>query len=334
MTTKTLDSTVSQILQDDSSVEYVASQENPISTIATSQLVFGQKHNGIECALCPTAKRACDRAWLSAKQIENWSGMSKMTLWRWLERIEKARRIQSVSDMIQIKIDDENGRGHETTLYNLNVLNQLAMACIDNEKLNEVSCQFSDILSEVETTGSYGVTQTQPQPVMLPNFCNPAEAARAWADLYEKNQAIELRALTAESERDEAIRTKARIGSSREATAMATASAKSRECKRLETENAELKDAVGRGTNWCTVSVMTAEWIRDFGHAPSWHKLKEFSADLPTEMQPIKDVEEKVVLRNGSEKVSKVNRYHMEAWTRYRQYEETIRVTDTETKNA
>ena len=334
MQAELLDSTVSQILQDDSSVEYVASQENPISTIATSQLVFGQKHNGIECALCPTAKRACDRAWLSAKQIENWSGMSKMTLWRWLERIEKARRIQSVSDMIQIKIDDENGRGHETTLYNLNVLNQLAMACIDNEKLNEVSCQFSDILSEVETTGSYGVTQTQPQPVMLPNFCNPAEAARAWADLYEKNQAIELRALTAESERDEAIRTKARIGSSREATAMATASAKSRECKRLETENAELKDAVGRGTNWCTVSVMTAEWIRDFGHAPSWHKLKEFSADLPTEMQPIKDVEEKVVLRNGSEKVSKVNRYHMEAWTRYRQYEETIRVTDTETKNA
>ena len=334
MQAELLDSTVSQILQDDSSVEYVASQENPISTIATSQLVFGQKHNGIECALCPTAKRACDRAWLSAKQIENWSGMSKMTLWRWLERIEKARRIQSVSDMIQIKIDDENGRGHETTLYNLNVLNQLAMACIDNEKLNEVSCQFSDILSEVETTGSYGVTQTQPQPVMLPNFCNPAEAARAWADLYEKNQAIELRALTAESERDEAIRTKARIGSRREATAMNTASQKSKECKRLETENAELKDAVGRGTNWCTVSVMTAEWIRDFGHAPSWHKLKEFSADLPAEMQPIKDVEEKVVLRNGSEKVSKVNRYHMEAWTRYRQYEETIRVTDTETKNA
>ena len=33
-----------------------------------------------------------------------------------------------------------------TTFYNLNVLNQLAMVCIDNEKLNEVSCKFSDIL--------------------------------------------------------------------------------------------------------------------------------------------------------------------------------------------
>ena len=165
MTTELLDSTVSQLLQDNSSVEYVESQENPLTTIPNDasvqdvedpkslELIFGQKHNEIDCALCPTAKRACNRAWFSAKQVETWSEMSKMTLWRWLERIEKARRISRVSDMIQIKINDNNGRGHETTLYNLNVLNQLAMVCIDNEKLNEVSCQFSDILSEVETTG-------------------------------------------------------------------------------------------------------------------------------------------------------------------------------------
>ena len=233
-------STNENLVQDNSNV---TPETNPITTVQSNELIFGQKHNDIDCALCPTAKRACDRAWVTAKNVEVWSKMSTTTLWRWLGKLEKASRIQSFSDLKKIKIDDENGRGHETTLYNLNVLNQLAMVCIDNEKLNEVSCKFSDILSEVETTGSYSINQqqTQQQSVMLPNFCNPAEAARAWADLYEKNQATELRALTAESERDEAIRTKAQIGDKKVASAMGTASAKSRECERLKKEVCELK---------------------------------------------------------------------------------------------
>ena len=222
-------------------------------------------------------------------------------------------------DISQYAIPGGNSRTYETSLYNLTVLNRLGMCCFrKNKEAKKVRDKFNDVLVERETN-------PQPQAVMLPNFCNPAEAARAWADLYEKNQATELRALTAESERDEAIRTKAEIGSTREATAMATASAKSRECKRLTAENAELKDAVGRGTNWHTVNMMTDEWKRDFGHAPSWQKLREFSADLPKEMKPVRDVEVKVVLRNGSEKVSKVFRYHREAWAKYREYEENSR---------
>ena len=89
MTTELLDSTVSQILQDNSSVEYIDAQENPITTIQNSDLIFGQKHNDIDCALCPTAKRACDRAWVTAKQIENWSGMSKKDL---VETARKTRK--------------------------------------------------------------------------------------------------------------------------------------------------------------------------------------------------------------------------------------------------
>ena len=200
MTTKTFDSTISQIPQDDSSVEYVAPEKNPITTIQTNELIFGQKHNDIDCALCPTAKRACDRAWVTAKQIENWSKMPKKTLWRRLNELEECERISRLQDFANVNIPTETG-AVKTTLYNLNVLNQLAMVEMKNKVLNDTAKKFSDILSEVETTGSYGVTQ--PQPAMLPNFCNPAEAARAWADLYEKNQAIELRALTAESERDE-----------------------------------------------------------------------------------------------------------------------------------
>ena len=98
-----------------------------------------------------------------------------------------------------------------------------------------------DVIPSIRKTGSYSV-QNHTQPVMLPNFCNPAEAARAWADLYEKNQAAEKRAITAEAELsyekeahekdNEDFRNgldilnaqKAQIGSKREATAMATAS--------------------------------------------------------------------------------------------------------------
>ena len=176
-----------------------------------------------------------------------------------------------------------------------------------------------EVLPSIRKTGSYSVNQPQQQsqPALPTTFLEALEALVA----SEKAK------LALQAERDEAIRTKAMIGSSREATAMNTASQKSKECAKLTAENAELKDAVGRGTNWHTVNMMTAEWKREFGHAPSWHKLKEFSADLPKDMQPVKDVEVKVVLSNGSEKVSKVFRYHREAWAKYREYEENSRVT-------
>ena len=128
MQAEMLDSTISQIPQDDSSVEYVAHEKNPLTTIQNSDLIFGQKHNDIDCALCPTAKRACDRAWVTAKNLEEWSSMSTTTLWRWLGRLEKARRISTFSDMKKWSISHAQGGSTPTTFYNLNVLNQLAMA--------------------------------------------------------------------------------------------------------------------------------------------------------------------------------------------------------------
>ena len=183
---------------------------------------------------------------------------------------------------------------------------------------------FDEVLPSIRKTGGYGIRTVDDM------INDPDTAIRLLTQL----KIMRLQNEQLEMERDEAIRTKAQIGSQREATAMNTASQKSKECKRLTIENAELKDAVGRGTNWHTVSVMKSEWKREFGHEPVWQKLMKFSVDLPTDMQPVKDVDEKVVLHNGSEKLSKVYRYHVEAWTRYRQYEETIRVTGAQIKNA
>ena len=45
---------------------------------------------------------------------------------------------------------------------------------------------FDEIIPSVINTGSYSIQDG------LPNFNNPAEAARAWADEYERNQALTL----------------------------------------------------------------------------------------------------------------------------------------------
>ena len=337
MTTKVVDSTVSELLQGNSSVEYVAPETNPIATVPneTKNLVssnplfdFNAVHNGEACieSLDPKDKGTERQFRFTRALLCTLLGVkSENTITNHVETLINRGVLDVVKNLTTSPITNSNGASHETTLYDLKVFNYLVMR-LDTDRAWEMKAKFNDVLVERETN-------PQPQSMMLPNFCNPAEAARAWADLYEKNQATELRALKAESERDEAIRTKAQIGSSREATAMNTASQKSKECKRLTAENAELKDAVGRGTNWHTVNMMTAEWKREFGHAPDWRQLKKFSADFPKEMKPVKDVEVKAVLPNGSEKINKVFRYHREAWAKYREYEENQRAKDKNVPN-
>ena len=240
----TVNSTTSELMQDNSNVSPETTQTN---TIQNEELIFGQKHNDIDCALCPTAKRACDRAWVTAKNLEEWSEMSTTTLWRWLGRLEKARRISTFSDMKKWQMPHEQGGSTPTTLYNLNVLNQLAMVCIDNEKLNEVSCKFSDILSEVETTGSYSIRK--PDSYMIDN---PIERAKRWIEETEEWQKAlsaeetahaETKALLAEEkEKNEDLeRTKSWIGDKKVASAMGTAGALSKKCDRLEKELDKVK---------------------------------------------------------------------------------------------
>ena len=176
----TMNSTISELMQYNSNV---SPETNPIATIQTDGLVFGQKHNDIDCALCPTAKRACDRAWVTAKNLEEWSGMSKTTMWRRLSKLEEVGRICSVSDMKHCKMPTNNGGYQDVQLYNLNVLNQLAMVELDCPVLNDTAKKFSDILSEVETTGSYSITK--PDSYMIED---KIERAKRWIEETEEWQ--------------------------------------------------------------------------------------------------------------------------------------------------
>lgn len=243
----TINSTTSELMQDNSSTECVSSETNPTDTVQSNELIFGQKHNDIDCALCPTAKRACDRAWFSEAQICEWSGMSHSTMYRRIKLLEEKGRIASCSDLNKTSIPDSLGVSHETTIYNLNVLNQLAMICIESDVLNETSKKFSDILSEVETTGSYSIRK--PDSYMIDN---PIERAKRWIEETEEWQKAlsdeetahaETKALLAEEKEktDNLERTKSWINDKKTASAMGTAGALSKKCDRLEKELDKVK---------------------------------------------------------------------------------------------
>ena len=290
--------------------------DSTVSSNSQELFDFNAVHNGEACIASLDPKdRGTERQFRFTRALLcTLLGVKKEdTITNHVDKLLERGAVTVTKNLVTVKIANSVGAVNETTLYDLTVFNHLVMR-LDTDRAWEMKAKFNDVLVKHET-------QAQPELTDAEIMSRALEIAHRTLALREER----IKALTAE--RDEAIRTKAMIGSSREATAMATASAKSRECKRLTAENAELKDAVGRGTNWHTVNMMRAEWEREFGHAPSWRQLKKFSADLPKDMQPIKDVEVKVVTSNGSEKISKLFRYHREAWAKYREYEENSRVS-------
>lgn len=87
---------------------------------------------------------------------------------------------------------------------------------------------------------------------------NYVEALRVLADKVEETQRIE-------AQRDEAIRTKAQIGSKREASAMAKASAATREANRL-------KEELGFNSHHATIKAVRK--ATDIDYSKDWRKLK------------------------------------------------------------
>lgn len=113
----------------------------------------------------------------------------------------------------------------------------------------------------------------------IPDFQNPALAARAWAEQYERRQ-------IAEAQRDEAIRTKSQIGSNREATAMATASAAVR-------QRDALADRLGEGKTYKQVKAIP--WLLEVFHESAGmysqvgRKLSDLSARMGISPRLIED---------------------------------------------
>lgn len=246
MTTKTLDSTVSRILQDNSSVEYVEPQKNPIATTrrggetpVNALFDFNAEHNGEACieSLRPEDRGTERQFWFTVAMMCVIFECSADTIRRRVGTLVNTGDIDETQNCVSLTNVQAFGY-NTTTLYDLTVFNKLAMTFIDNPRAVEIRNKFNDVLIKHET-------QAQPQFALPTTFL---DALKALVKSEEEKLALQ-------AERDEAIRTKAQIGSNREATAMATASAKSRECKRLTAENAELKEEnVTLKDGWWSVS--------------------------------------------------------------------------------
>lgn len=126
----------------------------------------------------------------------------------------------------------------------------------------------------------------QQQALPQINFLNPVEAARAFADAYEQK-------LIAEQTAAEAIRTKALIGSKREATAMNTASQLAKQVKKLEAE-------LDKSTEYASIKKMS---ILTNGRKFSWKKLISVSSDMGMDIIEIPDIN-----------FGNVNAYHKNVW--------------------
>ena len=191
----------------------------------------------------------------TAKMLCDMFQITKPTLYSRVETLVNVGDL-SVKNSLQIKIPDSNGRPHETTIYDLTVLNKLAMTMIDNPIAVNVRKAFNDVIVQVETTGQYNVQPVVPQTYL--------EALKALVASEEEKEQLKLtnETLTTEltevsKQRDKAIQTKQQISDSKTAKALGRVGG-------LVTANNRLKDELYGNRNRRTIkAVAIANHLKD-----------------------------------------------------------------------
>ena len=197
MTTKTFDSTVSQLLQDNSSVEYVESQKNPLTTIHTesknlasaNQLFdFHAVHNGEACIESLDPKdRGTERQFRFTRALLcTLLGVKKEdTITNHVDKLLERGAVTVTKNLVTVKIANSVGAVNETTLYDLTVFNHLVMR-LDTDRAWEMKEKFNDVLIKHET-------QVQPELTDAEIMSRALEIAHRTLALREER----IKALTA-----------------------------------------------------------------------------------------------------------------------------------------
>ena len=183
-----------------------------------------------------------DTVWLTQVQLAELYSTSVPNICAHIGNILEDEELQADSVIKEFLITAADGKRYRTKHYNLEMLIALGYR-IRSKVATKFRQWATKHLKELMTKGLTEI-ETQPQPMM----CLPQDYESALEALLaevRKSKALQ-------AERDEAIRTKAMIGSKREATAMATASAKSKECARLTTENDLLKQDFVTNADFCS----------------------------------------------------------------------------------
>ena len=104
--------------------------------------MINSMHNDIQCLSLDNAKRPCDRCWFTSKQIQEWSGMSKMTLDRRLEKLVSVGRIvgmkETTDDIIDIGTNKEIGSLNDDILQGDSTSNKFVTSENSNKNSSDI----------------------------------------------------------------------------------------------------------------------------------------------------------------------------------------------------
>ena len=145
-------------------------------------------HNDIKCieSLDPNDKGTSRQYWFTASMLANIFDIALNTVKNNVDFLVKWGELTIVKNLTIVQTQNSVGAVKDTTLYDLQVFNKLAMQ-LRTDAAMEIRNKFSDILVEIETTGQYNVQKHDPSYMIE----DPIERAKAWIKEQEEKRALE-----------------------------------------------------------------------------------------------------------------------------------------------
>ena len=156
-------------------------------------------HNDIQCieSLDPNDKGTSRQYWFSANMLANIFDIALNTVKNNVDFLVKWGEVTIVKNLTIVQTQNSAGAVKDTTLYDLQVFNKLAMQ-LRTDAAMEIRSKFSDILVEIETTGQYNVQKQDPSYMIE----DPIERAKAWIKEQEEKRALEAEKKALEEKKD------------------------------------------------------------------------------------------------------------------------------------